>query len=202
MSDATTEAVAGLLDADPDEFDDKEAFREFVSGQLAELSDRDESQDARLGALSRKVERFRAVAEDAQQRAERAEAMAAWGGLRYEDRLSQVVETLIRRARQSDGKAHITTTEEARKDAQGNRYDRPGVYNLFDGSVSERTCRNYVDVLAGLDGLYVGDSSPGGWGGGSEPKRLKINLSRFLNAYGPDWSIDSLLDDVGGGDDG
>jgi hypothetical protein len=213
MSDVDVERVpdpvADLVDADASEFDDAEAFREFVDQRLAEIEaagaerdDRLDAQGTRADALSRKLDTVREQAKRAERRAKRAEKMAAWGGLGYHERLWQVVETLVRRAergRMGDLAAHITTGETEHRDEQGNRYARPGVYQLFDGGVSERTCRRYIRDLAQVDGLDVEDGDRGGWGGGSTQMRLTIDLPTFRVAYGDDWDVEDVVDDMEGG---
>lgn len=196
--------AADLLDADPDEFDDSEAFREFVDERLAEIQsglddadDRLDAQGARDDALSRQIDAVRETAEDARRRADRAERMAAWGGLGYEDRVERVVTALVARARQNDGRAAITPTEEDCQDMHGNRYTRPGVVDVLDGAVSERTARRYVGDLGDCAGLSTVDGDRGGWGGGSEQSRLRLDLRAFFAAYGSDWTGDDLADDMG-----
>lgn len=209
VSDVLPQTAADLLDVDPDDFDSDEALREYLDEKLAAIEaagagrdDRLDAQDARDDALAAQLDTVREEVEDAQRRAKRAERLAAWGGLGYEDRLETVVDELIRRARAQNGAAYITTAEEDREDVQGNRYKKPGIYDLFDGAVSKRTARNYMDDLGAIEGLSTADAQAGGWGGGSEQRRLKILLARFLDAHGADYDIRAALDGVNatGGD--
>lgn len=203
VGDVLPETAAELFDVERDDFETDEALREFVDEKLAELQasaterdDRLDAQDARDDALAAQLSTVREEVEDARRRAKRAERLAAWGGLGYEDRLETVVDELIRRARNQGGAAHLTTSEEKCKDMQGNRYTRPGIYDLFDGAISRRTARNYMDDLGAIEGLSASDSQAGGWGGGSEQRRLKIDLARFLDAHGADYEIRAALDAV------
>lgn len=199
MSDVDLpDAAADLLDVDEDDFATDEALREYVDEKLAEIlaaaderDDRLDDHDDRLrdldgltGALSRRTERALDAAERAEERAEDAEQMAAWGGIGYEERLQTVVNELLTRARRNEGAAHITTSEEDCEDMQGNRYTRPGIHDLFDGAVSERTCRNYIDDLGEIEGMSAVESQAGGWNGGREQKRLRMHLPTFLDAHG------------------
>jgi len=208
MSDADIpDAAADLLDAERDDFDSVKTFRDFVDEQLAEIQadadrrdDRLNEQGARVEALSRRTQRALDAAEKAQQRADHAERMAAWGGLGYEDRIETVVSTLINYARENGGHGFIATTEHD-FGGEGHRRVRPGIVDLFDGAVSPRTCRTYIDDLGQCAGLSVEDRDVGGWGGGSEPKRLKLDLRAFFAAYGSEWDGDDLAADMGGRDD-
>ena len=210
MSDVDTlDAVEGLLDADPEEFDSDAAYRDYVDAQLADLRSRlddqearDDAQEARTDAVLRQVEDLRETAERASERAERAELVASWGGLGYDDRLARVVSEVERRAatgapRTLSGPEGKTTVRRATI-ATTEVEDRPGVYELFDGAVSRRTCRTYVDDLSECAGLSVEDADRGGFGGGATPKRLRLDLSTFRAAYGEEWSVDDLLDDMEG----
>jgi len=194
------DAATDLVDVDEDDFDSDEAFREWVDGRLAELESTLDAQDARDDAIVRRVDTVREVAERAERRAERAEMMAAWGGLGYGERVEQVLDELVRRARQGDGKAAITTTEQECEDLHGNRYSRPGVVDLFDGGVSDRTARRYIADLGTCRGLIESEGGRGGWGGGSDPKRLKLNLRVFFDAYGADWDVEDVVADMREGD--
>lgn len=205
VSDVLPQTAADLLDVDPDDFDSDEALREYLDEKLAAIEaagagrdDRLDAQDARDDALSLKLETVREEAQDAQRRAKRAERLAAWGGLGYEDRIAQVLHELIRRARAQNGAAYITTAEEDREDVQGNRYKKPGIYDLFDGAVSKRTARNYMDDLGAVAGLSATNALAGGWGGGSEQRRLRIDLAAFLDAHGAEYDVRAVLDSEGG----
>lgn len=198
---SATDAIASIEQADVEDFDSEQAYREWIDGKLAEVEQDLQAQDARDDALSAKIETVREVAEDAQERATRAERLQAWGGVGYDVRLGTVVETLVRRAeagRMGDGRASIATTTQSLSDEQGNRFERPGVVDLFDGAISERTCRRYVSDLSACAGLSTVDPERGGWEGGSEPRRLRIDLSAFIDAYGEDWDVEDLLADLRG----
>lgn len=206
MGDVLPETAAKLFDVDRDDFETDEALREYLDEKLAELQasaterdDRLDAQDARDDALAAQLSTVREEVEDARRRAKRAERLAAWGGLGYEDRLETVVDESIRRARDQGGAAHITTAEEKCEDMNGNRYTRPGIYDLFDGAISKRTARNYMDDLGALEGFSATGAKAGGWGGGSDQRRLKIDLARFLDAYGADYDIRAALDGVNAG---
>jgi hypothetical protein len=197
----TTEStpVQDLVDADKSEFDSSEEYREYVDEKLAEIEASLDDHDVRLDVLDTRADALLDAVEDARSRAERAERYAKWGGLGYDDRLSQVVRTLAQRARNNpkqmsgpQGKevlytASICPTEVDR---------RPGVYELFDGAVSARTCRSYIRDLAACDGLSVREPIRGGWGGGSTQMRLCMDYEAFAEAYGADWEIEDLLADM------
>jgi len=214
MSDALRDAAADLVEADADDFDSEEAYREWVDARLAEIEaaadetadrvdandDRLDVHEARADALSKRAARAIEKAEDAEKRAKKAEMMASWGGLAYEDRIERVLTELIQRARRNGGHDWITTSEEVRKNEQADRYHVAGVFDLFSGAVSKRTCRNYIDDLATLDGLGTKRADPGGWGGGSKNKRLTLDLSAFVESYGADWTTEEIVDDMGEGD--
>ena len=202
-----------MFDVDPDDSKTDDGFRDYVDERLAELQlelgetdDRLDDQGARQDAISRKLDAVRETADAAQDRAERAERMAAWGGAGYADRLARVVDVLAVRARNNPAMTggpeghttfyadEITPTEQDRDQVDGTR---PGVVDVLDGAVSDRTARNYVRDLADCAGLSLRDATRGGWGGGSEQMRLRMDLDRFTAAYGSDWSIDDLLADMG-----
>ncbi|WP_336331123.1 hypothetical protein [Haloarcula sp. CGMCC 1.2071] len=201
------DTAVDLLDPDPSEFEDGEALREWVEERLGELEltlaeteDRVEDHDARLDAREAHGEALSRKIETVEEQAKRAERLAKWGGLGYEDRLRKVLATLLSRASQNqhvtggpEGHetkhiAHITPTEEEQESGS-----RPGVYELFDGAVSARTCRSYVRTLADVRGFSVRESSRGGWGGGSSQMVLKLVLEDFHEAHGEEWDIEDLL---------
>jgi hypothetical protein len=196
MSEITVDAGSLLDDEDDDEFDDVEALREWLDQKMAEVESTIDAQEARDDALSTKLDRIEDMARTAEERASRAETVAEWGGLGYHDRIEQVVETLVLRARHADGQASITTSETVAEDHQGNRRRRPGVVDLFDDAVSRRTCRRYLDDLAELRGLSIRSGDRGGYGGGSEQKRLSIDLATFEAAFGEEWDIEELVEEV------
>lgn len=204
MSDST-EVLDGVddvaVDVEQDESDELDRLAEYLDERLAETTARLDAQDERDDALSSLIRSVRETAEDAQDRAERAERLQAYGGLGYDERLAAVVESLVRRAergRMGDGRATIRTTTRTVEDEQGNRVERTGVVDLFDGSISARTCRTYIRDLGDLVGLSVREPSRGGSGGGSEPLGLRLDLVEFTETYGVEWDVEDLLDDMGG----
>ena len=197
----TTESnpVRDLVDAEESEFDSAEAYREYVDEKLAEIEGNLDDHDVRLDVLDTRADALLDAVEDARSRAERAERYAKWGGLGYDDRLSQVVQTLVHRARNNPkqmggphGKETLYTASICPTEADR----RPGVYEIFDGAISERTCRSYVRDLAACDGLSVREPIRGGWGGGSTQMRLCMDYEAFARAYGKEWHIEDLLSDM------
>ena len=199
MSRTTESSVRDLVDADESEFASTEAYREYVDEKLAEIEANLDDHDVRLDVLDTRADALLDAVEDARSRADRAERFAKWGGLGYQDRLSQVVRTLAQRARNNpkqtsgpQGKEISHTAGICPTEVDG----RPGVYELFDGAVSARTCRSYVRDLAACDGLSVREPIRGGWGGGSTQMRLCMDYEAFVRAYSDDWDIEDLLADM------
>lgn len=191
--------VRDLVDAEESEFDGMEEYRDYVDEKLAEIEANLDDHDVRLDVLDTRADALLDAVEDARSRAARAERYAKWGGLGYEDRLSQVVRTLAQRARNNpkqmggpQGKELSYTDYICPTEADG----RPGVHELFDGAVSARTCRSYVRDLAACDGLSVREPIRGGWGGGSTQMRLCMDYEAFAGAYGEEWQIEDLLADM------
>jgi hypothetical protein len=211
VSDTLRDAAENLVDVEADDFDSDEAYREWIDSRLAEIEaaasaatdradandDRLDVHEARADALSAKAERAIEKAENAEERAKEAELKSTWGGLAYEERIERVLSEVIQRARASGGNDWIATSEEVRQNEQADRYHVPGVFDLFSGAVSKRTCRNSIDDLATLDGLGVKHANRGGWGGGSSNKRLTIDLSEFVESYAADWTTEEIVDDMG-----
>ena len=82
-----------------------------------------------------------------------------------EDRLEAIVTELLVRLEQGSDEPEISTTE---------------IYELLGGQVSKTTCSTYVDELAIRPGFDKTDQQPGGWGGGCEAKRLRMDVKTFV----------------------
>jgi len=82
-----------------------------------------------------------------------------------EDRLEAIITELLVRLEQGSEEPEISTTE---------------IYELLGGQVSKATCSAYVDELAMRPGFDKTDQQSGGWGGGSEAKRLRMDVKTFV----------------------
>lgn len=86
-----------------------------------------------------------------------------------DDRLNSIITELLIRAEHCEGNPSLSTTE---------IYD-----SVLDAEVSRKSCRNYLDELAERPGLEKTKEETGGWGGGSKPMHLVMNVQTFAKEH-------------------
>jgi hypothetical protein len=176
-------------DLDPD----SEAYKDWIDEQFAEIKTRlDLVEETVEGELATKEDVDNVAHINAQarselfERVEELEAKITWGGAGYDQRIEILLRALVNRARELDDD-HVFATVDEHKVSIGEAGDTvtlDGVYQLFEGAVSKRTCRRYMkEIAAKYQGCSLSKTTTGGWGGGSSKMRLTMDVDEFLDAH-------------------
>ena len=193
MTDSMRERLDDLFDADRSEFDSEEDYRDYIDGQIARLDMLIDETESDLGAVDARTDALSRMLAVVDERARRAERLAAWGGIGYDGRIERVVSTLIREAREDPTS---TSSWRGREIRYVSSISPQEIRSLLDESVSIQTCRSYVRDLSGCPGFGLREAKRGGFEGGSDPMRLGLDLERFVERYGSEWSVEEIIEDM------
>lgn len=200
MEDQDAKDIVFEAFGEPESRDDIETeaeFRDWVDAQIAEIKTELERKDDEIETKASR-EDVDTVAQNSAQRhqelRERMELLEAKttfrGDLRKEGRHQMVLKALLARCQTDDDTDYVTVEGEWVRGMHGEANYNEGIYDLFDEAVSQRTCRKYIDQIAEkYEGCRADGGNPGGFGGGTSKKKLKMDVDEFLAAHSDEWWI-------------